>query len=309
MNSFRQTLGNKSAAVATSLRGVSWIHGHSPTTSVFCSVVERSDEDSPRRITDGFRQMTLNHTLDIQIFVRDKVEAGKQFFGELAGEVETLILDVFMRLTDKYFSVLAGLAPFLSVGQSPLSLCEKFLAVLEITGIVHRRAVRECGEFCQTKVNANGLRDWNLLRCFTQVTRNTDKPLTVLLAECDIAHRTFEFPVLIELHAAKFGNINAVAFDCSATDGKRIIPIPTPEARVARFLSCFESAKEAVESALKVAKRGTGHLYGNLFVSFIGSTKIGKFFRLVNITQRLALHPIGFASLFKRTVVEEAVGV
>ena len=202
--------------------------------------------------------MVLDHTFDIQFFDGNHAETVDQFSRLLMHKVVTAVLDALMYAPNNLLRgfPLFGTVVVLDVIKPALRFRQSILFVTEEARVFNKLAIRESGEGFKSNVNTNGLRAGR--KAFGLIiTRKADVPL--------IAFTTNGTSLDCARTSLDCARTNAVDFGFDLPDlGKRdsafsnaiaalrigdavVLPFAF-QSRIARFFSCFDTAKEGLKS-------------------------------------------------------------
>jgi hypothetical protein len=282
-------------------------HQHAPS---FCRFIrELLDERRPSGVIDGLGQPSTGQAFYVQLFNHNQPEHRNQRPGYLVREIRSLIAYMLMSALQLSNGFLSVVTASLAAGSFALRSPKRGLSLFVISGIFDLGSVRECGEGCQSNVNAS------LISRRLQGVRlafNTEDgvPLSGLALDHHGFDIAFNWPMQLQLNLPHVLNAQLVVFQQSASvaiTGKRdaVISADGPKARIASFLASLDAGEETLESfvnatqyiltAREVSERQVA-IGANLF-QLIG---------LIVVVDRNVRNAVGIAAFVKRGIVEAA---
>ncbi len=160
VNSLIQRLQHHFSTTRTHPGCVLGIHGHQHPTSIFRFVGEVVPESPPSNIVDVPVQRTpivLRHSLDVQLFNADDAEGIDDGTTQLVGEVLPPVLDLLPHLPEGLPLLASPLRALRALGELALDLPESPIILLEESGVLDPRAVRQDGELLDPDIDADGV--------------------------------------------------------------------------------------------------------------------------------------------------------
>src|SRR5688572_27413653 len=101
VDSVAESFSDQRAAARARLRSVPGVHRNYMHASFFRFAVQCCDELAPGHVMDGLRQHRACESANVEVFVRNEVEALAQVDRELAVEVETLVAGASVSSADR----------------------------------------------------------------------------------------------------------------------------------------------------------------------------------------------------------------
>lgn len=304
-----ESFSSSCAARAAILRGERRRNFPDSPASFFRFTFEYREESSPTSVRNAFgKMMILDHAFDIQFFSRDVVKLSDEFETRFVRQVQPLTLNFQVLFGQQARGLTAVVAAALLPTHVSLRGLQPFFSLAQMLRVRNLLACRERGEVLNANVHADTrARLWDVAALVT-FNAKADIPAVNLALECDRLNRAFNGAREAQVTTTDFRERQLVAreFPAALRKGERIITILVSEARIAGFLSGFDSAEETVKGFLHALQCVLQDLtvnrcdIGTLLLDF------RQLVGLVVVVERDARHLVSVSPLLQRSVVEFA---
>jgi len=202
--------------------------------------------------------------------------------------IQSLILDVLVRLLHQQARSTPGTRPALRSRKGPLPPRKTFFARTEVLRVRVFSAVRQRRECCEPHIDAGRATYYDLFRGFAEVAGETNVPSVRHASDRDVEHLATKKPVFVKPYQSKFRNAHvrvATATTLSlrrhSANAERVVAVPRLEAWIAWHLADFYALEEGLESVIHTPKRRSCNARWDRSNRRIASTKRRQFQELI----------------------------
>jgi len=299
------------AAITANLARVSWVYSFKRPASVFSFAFRHREKASPGHVTNCLGETAIpDHPANVQFLDRDRVKSPDQIERYLMMEI--LSTARYLQMRFGYFnSLLCAPLRSLPPARKPTLLFLQIVQrILEMARIFDLLASRERGETGNAYIHADGLPGRRQRLRFRYLANNQSIPSVKPMCDPKLFALPFDRAGKTDATGSNTGDCELIAFDRTSPFllvflREGVIAIFALESGKSRFLSIFDTPKEAFESFVKTFKRIL--LDGPQMGLYIGqSAGFGQMARLLVVTERYASNPVTRDTLGKGGVVDLA---